>query len=55
MAKFVFKMQSLLNIKTQMEESLKNELSGAIRKLELEKNKLKKIDFGILQNFLDVS
>jgi flagellar protein FliJ len=44
MANFVFKMQSLLNIKTQMEESLKNELGKAIQKLELEKNKLKKIE-----------
>jgi flagellar protein FliJ len=44
MAKFVFKMQSLLNIKTQMEESLKNELGKAVQKLELEKNKLKKIE-----------
>ena len=40
MAKFVFKMQSLLNIKTQMEESLKNELGKAFRKLEQEKNRL---------------
>lgn len=44
MANFVFKMQSLLNIKTQMEESLKNELGKAVQKLELEKNKLKKIE-----------
>lgn len=40
MAKFVFKMQSLLNIKAQMEESLKNELGKAVQKLELEKNRL---------------
>lgn len=40
MAKFSFKLQSLLNIKIQMEESLKNELGKATRKLEQEKNKL---------------
>ena len=44
MAKFIFRMESLLNIKTQMEESLKNELGKSVQKLELEKIKLKKIE-----------
>jgi flagellar protein FliJ len=44
MAKFVFKMQSLLNIKIQMEESLKQELGKAVQKLELEKNRLLKLE-----------
>lgn len=43
MAKFVFKMQSLLNIKKQMEESLKSELGKAVQKLELEKSRLSKL------------
>lgn len=37
MAKFIFKMQSLLNIKLQMEDSLKNEMGKAVQRLELEK------------------
>ena len=45
MAKFIFKLKSLLNIKTQMEDALKNELSKATRRLEDEK--------GILKNFKD--
>ena len=43
--KFIFKLQSLLNIKTQTEESLKQELGKAVQKLEREKNKLKKLEF----------
>ena len=43
MARFIFKLKSLLNIKTQMEDALKNELAKAIRCLEDEK--------GILKNF----
>lgn len=41
MAKFIFKLQPLLNIKTQKEDALKNELAKAIRYLENEKNVLK--------------
>lgn len=37
MAKFSFKLQSLLNIKIQLEDSLKNQLGRAIQKLEQEK------------------
>ncbi len=34
---FVFKMQTLLNVKKQFEDNLKNELGKAIQKLEYEK------------------
>jgi flagellar protein FliJ len=44
MPKFVFKLQTLLNLKMQMEDSLKNELGKAIQKLEREKNILMQID-----------
>lgn len=44
MARFKFKLQALLNIKTQMEDSLKNELGKALHKLEHEKSVLKKIE-----------
>ncbi|MCX7922375.1 MAG: flagellar export protein FliJ [Clostridia bacterium] len=44
MPKFVFKLQPLLNIKTQMEDSLKNELGKATQKLEDEKRVLKGIE-----------
>ena len=37
MAKFVFKLQPLLNVKQQMEDNLKNELGKAIKQLEKEK------------------
>lgn len=40
MAKFVFKLEALLNLKKQMEDSLKNELGKAIQKLEMERKKL---------------
>jgi len=40
MAKFVFKLQSVLNIKKQQEESKKNELGKAMQMLEAEKRKL---------------
>jgi len=48
MAGFVFKLQSILNIKIQMEDSLKNDLGKAVRKLEAEKNRL-----NIIQNQRD--
>lgn len=44
MAKFVFKFQPILDLKIQMEDSLKNELGKAIHKLEHEKDVLKSIE-----------
>jgi flagellar protein FliJ len=44
MAKFIFKLQPLLNIKEQMEEQLKNELGKAIQKLEAEKQVYRKLE-----------
>ncbi|MCR4434498.1 MAG: flagellar export protein FliJ [Clostridiales bacterium] len=44
MAKFEFKLQPLLNVKTQMEDGLKNELGKAIKNLEKEKSLLKCIE-----------
>lgn len=44
MAKFSYRLQPLLNVKRQMEDSLKNELGKAIRKLEHEKNVLSVIE-----------
>jgi len=35
--KFVFRLQSLLNLKTQLEQSLKNELGRAIQEMERQK------------------
>lgn len=44
MAKFVFKFQTILELKIQIEENLKNELGKAIQKLELEKEILRGIE-----------
>lgn len=44
MAKFVFKLQALLNVKMQMENNLKNELGKAVQRLEKEREKLLKIE-----------
>jgi len=44
MAKFSFRLQSVLNVKSQQEDNLKNELGKAIRKLEAEKHKLSKLE-----------
>lgn len=44
MAKFSFRLQSVLNVKTQQEDNLKNELGKAIRRLEAEKSKLLKLE-----------
>ncbi|MCX8147511.1 MAG: flagellar export protein FliJ [Candidatus Woesearchaeota archaeon] len=44
MAKFIFKLQSLLNVKMQMEDNLKNELGKATQKLENEKERLRQIE-----------
>ncbi|HOP91768.1 MAG TPA: flagellar export protein FliJ [Acetivibrio thermocellus] len=44
MGKFVFRMQSLLNLKIQMENSLKNELGKAVRELERQKDILNRLN-----------
>ena len=43
MAKFDFKLQPLLNLKS-IEDNMKNELGKAIQKLEDEKNKLAQLE-----------
>lgn len=45
MARFNFKLQALLKVKTQIEDNLKNELGKAIRRLEEEKAKLRRLEF----------
>lgn len=47
MARFRFSLQKLLNLKEQLEESIKNELGHAVKALEEEKRKLASIDAGI--------
>lgn len=44
MAKFKFKLQTLLNLKHQLEESKKNEMGQLARRLEEEKRLYKKIE-----------
>ncbi|NLD45622.1 MAG: flagellar export protein FliJ [Clostridiaceae bacterium] len=44
MGKFVFRLQALLNVKVQIESSLKNELGKAIQELERQKGLLKHIE-----------
>lgn len=44
MAKFTFKLQPLLSVKSQQEDNQKNELAKAVRKLEQEKAFLKKLE-----------
>lgn len=44
MAKFIFKLQSVLNLRKQKEDSIKNELANATRKLEAEKRKLSELE-----------
>lgn len=44
MAKFKFRLQTLLNLKEQLEKNAKNELGAAIKKLEEEKSRLRQID-----------
>lgn len=43
MAKFKFRLQPLLNIKTQLEDSAKNELGKAVQRLEEEKEKARSL------------
>jgi flagellar protein FliJ len=45
MSKFIFKLQSLLDLKLQIEGSLKNELGRATQKLEGEKKIAERIEF----------
>lgn len=40
MAKFIFRLEAVLNVKRQQEENIKNELGKAIQRLETEKQKL---------------
>lgn len=44
MAKFVFKLQPLLNVKIQMEDNLKNKLGKALQELERQKDILSQIE-----------
>ncbi|NLK86685.1 MAG: flagellar export protein FliJ [Clostridiaceae bacterium] len=44
MARFIFKLQSVLNLKQQQEESKKNELGKAIQMLEAERSKLSELE-----------
>lgn len=44
MAKFSFKLQSLLNVKIQQEDNLKNEMGKAVQKLEREKERLLQLE-----------
>lgn len=50
MAKFNFKLQALLNVKTQQEDNIKNELGKAIQKLEKEKAELRRLESEIEAN-----
>jgi flagellar FliJ protein len=45
MAKFIFKLQSILNLRKQKEDSVKNELANAMRRLEAEKRKLASLEY----------
>jgi len=47
MAKFDFRLQVLLNVKRQLEKSIKNELGAAIRELENQKAILREIQLEI--------
>jgi flagellar FliJ protein len=44
MAKFDFRLQPLLNVRSQQENNLKNELGKAIQRLEAEKGKLRRLE-----------
>ncbi|MDP4179484.1 MAG: flagellar export protein FliJ [Bacillota bacterium] len=52
MAKFFFKLQPLLNIKTQLENNAKNELGKAVQKLEEEKDRKKQLE-NYRQKYID--
>ncbi len=53
MAKFVFRLQPILNLKIQLEDNLKNELGKSIQRLEKEKRILKAIDHEKEENILN--
>lgn len=44
MAKFIFRLEAVLNVKRQKEENIKNELGKAIQRLEAEKQKLARLE-----------
>lgn len=44
MAKFIFSLEAVLNVKSQQEENKKNELGKAIHKLEAERHKLAQLE-----------
>jgi flagellar FliJ protein len=44
MAKFVFRLEAVLNVKRQQEENIKNELGKAMQRLEAEKQKLSRLE-----------
>ena len=44
MAGFIFRLQTLLNVKIQLEDNIKNELGVAIKRLEEEKKYLKEME-----------
>ena len=53
MAKFNFKLQTLLKVKTQIEDNLKNDLGKAMYKLEEEKAKLHRLEFEKNRNIFE--
>lgn len=44
MARFIFKLQSVLDLRKQKEDSVKNELAAAMRKLQAEERKLSELE-----------
>jgi flagellar protein FliJ len=50
MAKFNFKLQTLLNVKSQQEDNIKNELGKSIQKLENEKTELRRLEMEMEAN-----
>lgn len=55
MAKFNFRLQPLLNVKMQLEDSMKNELGKATRKLEYEKDVLVEIQNEMIRSIDEVN
>lgn len=53
MAKFNFKLQTLLKVKSQQEDNMKNELGKAIRKLEEENAMLRRLEFEKNKNIFE--
>ena len=50
MAKFVFRLQSYLGVKEQLEEQKKNEYGEALRRVEVEKQKKRKLEQELSEN-----